>query len=107
MRRATAAAALAIVFGTGSTAFAQDPGIGLTMGYPAAIGLIIHLGDRMAVRPEFTFAQTSIDTDVAITGATVTSSSSSDNWSYGVGASALFYLGPKDNLRTYVSPRFT
>jgi len=76
--------------------------VGITMGYPAALGVLWHVSDKVAIRPELTFGGTS----------TTTTSSSFDNegngWTVGTGVSAIFYLGsPADKLRTYVAPRFT
>jgi hypothetical protein len=105
-RRAIAAAVVIVALGGASTAFAQDPGkVGLTMGYPSAVGLMIHLGDWLAIRPEFAFSQNSLETETS-SSATSLQLNESDIWSYGVGISALFYLSDDDNLRTYLSPRF-
>jgi hypothetical protein len=76
---------------------AQEQGqIGITMGYPASIGAMIHLTDRIAVRPDFRFTTLSDDS--------VLSETSSD--SFGVGIGALFYLTKTDALRTYGAARF-
>ena len=69
------------------------------MGYPASVGVLWHVTERIAVRPELAFARTWNDRD----GSTSVESSS---WTLGVGVSALFYLTRADNLRTYVSPRY-
>src|SRR5438128_1230854 len=45
-----------------SSAAAQDHGrVGLVIGYPAAAGVILHVSDRVAVRPDVSFSQTSQD----------------------------------------------
>lgn len=77
------------------------------MGYPSAIGVLWHIADRIAIRPETTFSSGSSDSSSSnpIVG-TDTSSSPSDNWMVGVGVSALFYVTRADALRTYVTPRF-
>ncbi len=75
--------------------------VGVVTGFPAAVGVIWHPVDRIAVRPEFTFAFQSTDLPT-IEGGTNESSSTS----VGVGASVLFYLNERDNLRMYVAPRF-
>jgi hypothetical protein len=85
-----------------STAGAQEQHtVGITMGYPASIGLLWRLNDKVAIRPE-----------LSITGSDSGSSGSSfvtdtSSWALGTGVSALFYLHKYDNLRTYVVPRFT
>lgn len=74
---------------------AQETGqVGLTMSFPAAVGIIWQATDGLAIRPDFTFSQSGSDS--------LTTSSTSA----GVGVSALFYVRKWDNLRAYVSPRF-
>jgi hypothetical protein len=90
-------------------AWAQDdPKVGLTMGYPSAVGVLWQLSSRVALRPEFTLARTSIDMPPTIDpqAGVVSAGSTSDSWATGFGLSALFYIGRYDSLRTYVSPRF-
>src|SRR5262245_1568039 len=86
----------------------DDPRVGLTMGYPSAVGVLWQMNHLVALRPEFTWARTSSDSPSTTDplGNPVTGSSS-NNWTTGVGLSALFYIRRYDNLRTYVSPRFT
>ena len=79
-----------------------DHPVGITMGYPASIGLIWHVSDRVAVRPELSFSH--------LHGEAESSSgfeTESDSWTIGVGASALIYVGEWDKLRAYVSPRYS
>jgi hypothetical protein len=84
-----------------TAAAAQDSGqVGLTMGYPAAVGVIYHVTDHLAVRPEFTASRASTDSSSPLVRNGTT-------WSLGVGVSGLFYVSKWDNLRAYVSPRFT
>src|SRR2546430_1638684 len=84
-----------------SAAHAQDKGqTGLTLGYPASIGVVYHVTGRVAVRPEFSMSRMTTSDQPAGT-------TSNSNWSYGVGISGLIYMNKWDNLRTYVSPRFT
>ena len=98
------ACTLALVSAGATGASAQDGGkVGITMGYPAAVGIIWHLGDTIAIRPELTFSGSSSETDRA--GSTV--DSEADGWAIGTGISALFYVKKYDRVRTYFSPRFT
>jgi Outer membrane protein beta-barrel domain len=79
---------------------AQETGqAGLTMGYPGSIGFLWHPTDRVGIRPEISFGLSSGDLG--------TSLFSSDAWNLGLGVTGIFYLGRWDNLRTYVSPRFS
>lgn len=93
---------VAILFGSSTPAFAQDKGkVGLTMGYPSSVGILFHVTDKVAIRPEFNFAQSSSELD------TVIGDSESSSWILGTGVSALFYLRAWDDTQLYVSPRFT
>ena len=81
------------------TARAQEPGkIGITMGYPASVGVIWDATKAIAIRPVITYAGASSD------GGGLTSQSS--NWTVGVNLSALLYVKKYDNVRTYVSPSY-
>jgi len=80
-----------------SPAVAQEKGkAGVTMGFPGSVGLLWHVTEDIAVRPEFSFAWSSSE---AGTGA-------SDGSTVSTGASVLFYLRKWDDLATYVSPRY-
>lgn len=108
-------AAITIV-GLAGTASAQDePKIGITMGYPAALGLVWQVNDRIALRPELGVTRSSNDliattSGVIVVGGNVVSNtsqlSSNSNWQASIGASVLYYLSKHDGLRTYVSPRW-
>ena len=90
-----------------TAANAQEKGrTGVTMGYPASVGIISHVTDGVALRPEFSFSKGS--NDFSTSSPTLTSNSvSGDGWTLGVGLSALFYVGKWDSLRSYISPRLT
>jgi hypothetical protein len=95
-----------------TSAYAQETGsVGLTMGYPPAFGVILHVADRVAVRPELSWSHNSSEVISTITitlqgiSNTTSSRSTSDSWTVGVGASGLFYISKSDGLSTYVSPR--
>jgi len=75
-------------------ASAQEHGdVGITIGYPAAVGVLWHVSDAVAIRPDFRVSGSS------------TEPSGSDGWTLGTGVSALLYMGAADNVRTYFSPR--
>ena len=89
------------------TAHAQDNSrVGLVMGYPASIGVLWHVTDRIAIRPEIDFFRTSITFENS--GSALLPANEDEDTSRAIrpGVSALFYLGPMEDLRTYVSPRF-
>ena len=75
--------------------------VGITMGYPASIGVLWRVSETLAIRPELSFAGG--DSDASGTSFV----SETNGWALGTGVSALFYLHKYDSLRTYVVPRFT
>lgn len=83
---------------------AQERGqVGLTMGYPTAAGLIWHPTDRIALRPEITFTQSTSRAEASLPNA----SSEQTVRLLGIGGSLLWYFGSAEgNVRPYVSPRF-
>jgi hypothetical protein len=113
-RTALFLAATAALLGAAPAA-AQDAGqVGITMGYPATIGVLWHPSDRIGLRPEVSLtrgtSETTITLSTPVFGVPRVSESevtTSENWLVGTGVSALFYLVKGDALRTYVSPRFT
>jgi opacity protein-like surface antigen len=79
---------------------AQDTGkAGVTLAYPGSIGFIWHAGDSVAIRPDFTFSHSSTDSTIGTSG--------SHNNLFGTDISVLFYLKKYDNVRAYISPRFS
>lgn len=81
-----------------SQALAQEEGrIGVTMGYPSAVGVLWHVTEDVAIRPEFTFSWSSSESGFG----------ESDGFSLGTGISALFYTSRSDSLATYFSPRYS
>ena len=98
MRLCRSTACLALVLAACGTASAQDHGpVGITMAFPTSIGAIFHATDKVAIRPEFTFTQSSTDSSPV----------EATTWSVGTGVSALFYLSSRDRVQTYVAPRFS
>jgi hypothetical protein len=81
-----------------SAAIAQERGqLGITMGYPTSVGVIWHLSNAVAIRPEVNLTTSTTDLALSSTSATA----------YGVGVSALFYIKHWDALRAYVAPRYS
>ena len=105
MHRILVACALVIAFA--HIASAQDEGrIGVTMGYPSAVGILWRAGERIALRPEFTWAMASTESSSTdpIVGSSLTSTPST-NWQTGVGLSALFYVSRVNGFGAYLTPR--
>ena len=93
--------ALAGVLGSAAPASAQEKGDnGITMGYPLSVGLVTHISDRLALRPELQLSWTTSETQSPFPATNVDSSL------VGVGVSALIYIGDVDKLRTYICPRY-
>lgn len=93
-------AALATVLAV-SSADAQDQGkIGITMAYPASVGVLWRVSDKIAVRPELSIAGGESESSSELI------STESDTWTINTGVSVLFYLKKYDDLRTYFTPRF-
>src|SRR5258706_990668 len=112
-RRIGLLAAIALGMLASAASAQDDPRIGITMGYPASVGIIWQANDRVALRPEITAQKSSAEftttTSFPVGGAitTTTATSNSDTWQVGVGVSAIFYPTTHDALRTYVSPRWS
>lgn len=86
------------------TASAQDTrSFGVTMGYPASVGVLWHVNEGVAIRPEFAFDFFSSESDNT---SPIGGDSSQDGHSVSVGLSALFYLARWDMTRAYVVPRY-
>jgi hypothetical protein len=91
-------------------ATAQEAGdVGLTMGYPAAVGVVWHITDAIALRPDVTVSTSSTESTSTTSGfgggATLVSTTTSTSWTTAVGLSALFYLKTIDRVRLYLAPR--
>ena len=95
----------------------DDPKVGITMGYPASVGIIWQVNERIALRPEVTATRASGESTSTSTisfvglgggGSTTTTTTvtTNESWQVSTGLSALFYLSQHDALRTYVSPRW-
>lgn len=93
----------AVVVLAGSNAIAQERGqVGLTMGYPTAIGVVLHATDRVGIKGEFSFAISS--SEIEATG--LLSGRETHTDTLGVNVAGLFYVSRNDDVSTYFSPRF-
>ncbi len=96
--------AVSVVLSVGANALAQDAGqIGITMGYPSAVGIIWQVTDNVAVRPEISFSTTSTESPAISSGLSLPGVSDdlgkSSSTTVAFGASGLFYFGEWDKLR--------
>jgi len=80
-----------------ASAFAQEtPKVGLVMGVPAAASVIWHISDRVAIRPEISFA----------TAGSEALGVDANQTNVEPGFSVLLFTARWDNVRAYVSPRY-
>lgn len=102
MKRIVTTVVLAIICAVAATpAFAQEPSkVGLTLGFPSSLGLVIPVSDNVTLRPDLSFQRTTTDFEGQFT---VVDSRTASSLAGGV--SVLFYVTSVDKLRTYVSPR--
>lgn len=84
----------------------QEPRVGIVMGYPAAVGVLWNMTDRIAVRPELSVTRNTADSTTLSGVVSAPQFATTEGWSVGFGLSALFYITHTDAFRMYVSPRF-
>jgi hypothetical protein len=99
-------------------ASAQEQGqVGVSMGYPASVGVVWQVADRVAIRPEISLVQTSTDITTVTTLTFTTPSGTqtqqitraqfeTDSTTVGAGVSALFYLWKQEALTAFLTPRY-
>lgn len=81
-------------------ASAQERGdVGLVIALPTDVGVIWHVTERVAVRPEINFSFGSTEIEGAL------ASVEQSGRGFSLETSVLFYLGAIDGVRTYVAPR--
>ena len=78
--------------------------VGVTMGYPAGVGILWHVTDGIALRPDVVLSRGTTDTTSG-GGLGVTTTSAQTDWTASAGLSALFTLRDNDRLRLYAVPR--
>jgi hypothetical protein len=85
-------------------AAAQSGQLGLSIGFPASLGVLWQPSALVGIRPEFTFEL--FDAESTSVSRLGTSRFSTDTRLVGVGVSALFRVYREENLSLYVSPRY-
>ena len=96
-----AATAVLFLITVSSSVFAQDDArFGLVMATPSSVSIIWHASGTVALRPEIGIAAGSSTFESPVGEA------ESTQWTISPGFSVLFYVGQRDALRTYVSPRY-
>jgi opacity protein-like surface antigen len=99
--RALAMLAAVAMIGSGA-AQAQERNVGVTIAHPTAIGMIWHVSEGVALRPEFSFSVIDGESTSALGSASQT-----DGSGVGIGISVLFYTNRWDDVRGFISPRFS
>lgn len=92
------------------SAAAQEAGdVGVTMGYPGAVGIVWHVTDGIAIRPDVALTRSTSESTTSATGvfagAGLSSTSTSDGWGTTVGVSVLLNVRTIERLRLYLAPR--
>lgn len=89
------------------TGAAQDNGgVGLVMGYPGAVGVVWHVTERLALRPDVTLSRSTSESTTTASGLFPTSSTTtSTSWSTTAGLGALITVTRLERVRIYVAPR--
>jgi hypothetical protein len=95
-------------------AAAQDtPKLALVVGYPAQVGLLWNLSEKVAIRPEVNWTHSTSESPGTSTtfgpagSTTVQTTLTSQSTAFGVGISGLIHVWRQEALRVYLSPRFT
>jgi len=78
--------------------------LGLSIGYPTAVGVLWQPSERIGIRPELVleFVDAEATSDLGF----ATSRNSNEFRQVGIGISALFLVHREENLSLYVSPRY-
>lgn len=81
--------------------------VGLTMGYPAGVGLLWHVTEAVALRPDMSVTRSTVDTTTTQTllGSTVQAAETTTEWNTSAGVSVLVTLHDTERLRLYAVPR--
>ena len=92
------------------SAAAQEAGdVGVTMGYPGALGVVWHVTDGIAVRPDIALTRSTSESTTSATGvfggSGLSSTSTSEGWGTTVGVSVLVNVRTIERLRLYLAPR--
>lgn len=96
LKRSLGTVGVLVCCASGAQAQTRTPSpIGITMGYPASVGVLWNVSDAIALRPSLSFEGESANESSVLT-------SRSRNLTFGV--DALVYLRKYDHLRTYFAP---
>jgi hypothetical protein len=106
MARSIVTAAL-LMLAAASPLRAQEKGqVGIAVAYPQEAGLVWHVAERIALRPDVSFRWSSNELTNGPLLPSSSTQSSNDAWNYLIGVSALVYVKKWDALSAYLVPRF-
>ena len=98
MRLDSTLAAALLTFALAAPAAAQDKPFGITFGYPAAIGAVWQVRERVALRSEFTVGHSNeVDEEISLT---------SSGWRFGVTAGAVLSIIRDKPRHLYAVPYY-
>lgn len=103
-------AGVALVAMVGSASAQEAGDVGVVMAYPGAVGVIWHISERIAIRPDVSIIRNVVEsettTNLGFAGlGSLSSSSRVEGWGNSIGLSALLTVRSIDQLRVYVTPR--
>ena len=94
----TTAVAALLTFAIASPVAAQDKPFGITFGYPVSVGALWQVGERVALRPEFTLGYSNeVNEDISLTAR---------GWRFGVGTGAVLSLYRDKPRHLYAVPYY-
>jgi hypothetical protein len=99
---------VALTMGASSAEAQQPRKVGFVIGYPTSVGVLWHVSDGIALRPDFAINRQSTETTSTVGGMFTPpqeSTSTTTGWNGSAGLSALFFLGSPGDLRFYLTPR--
>jgi len=106
--RVVCAIGFCLAFAAGASA-QDDRSVGLTIGYPTAVGVIWQVVDRVAIRTDTFFSSSWTDADSANAGDEFSrllgTTASTSGRNFGVGVSVLVTIAKWERLRAYLAPR--
>lgn len=92
--------------GAARPAAAQQAGdVGVAAGYPGALGVVWHITDGIALRPDLSVTRTTSETTSTGLGGTLTTVNKAEGWNTTVGLSVLVTVKTLERLKVYVAPR--
>jgi hypothetical protein len=113
MRNSLVLVVVAALLPAVNAAAQTDRPVGFTLGYPAQVGVLWHINDRIAIRPDvgFSTSESEIETELVLTilpggSITRTSTAHSDTSSVTARVSLLLTIKSWEGVALYVTPSY-